>query len=382
MLLPLALVWVVAWLLTTKNLQRSVHLAIAGVGAFSLAAFFTLPVLLERDLVHLETARSGFYYYADHFPTMGQLFLNRTTRDPVSGLPDMAASFQIGWLHWGVAAVAMLMAPLMWRSNRVAFWAVVVCIAFLWVAVFLMHSRSDFVWQTFSILQWQQFPVRFLCLTIFVSSFLAGAMLLPVKQRPYLRLLLSLALIGAVIGLNQQYFHTRERLPVWGQFVGVEWAYGTRSDLVGGLQPESATALPSEPAPAKVQVIGGDANITSVDQGSASLVFAAESTEGARLLASVTDFPRWRVRLDGKVIPHDHANELAAITFNLPPGSHSVELRLEDTAVRTLANYWSFAAWTLLFLGAGVLGARAVWSRFANPGRRSGVRTPDIRTSV
>ena len=84
---------------------------------------------------------------------------------------------------------------------------------------------------------------------------------------------------------------------------------------------------------------------------------------------------------DGKVIPHDHPNDLAAISFDLPPGSHSVELRLEDTAGRTLANYWSLTAWTLLFLGAGVLEARAVWSRFANTGRRSGVRTPDIRAS-
>jgi len=237
-------------------------------------------------------------------------------------------------------------------------------LGFFAASVFVMLSRSGFLWRDFTLLQWQLFPFRFLGLTIFTSSFLAGAGLLLVKQRPWLGVLLSITLIAAVIGLNQEFFRAGQR--EFGQFSGAIWAIGPRTDVWVLTQPESATVVPTEPAPAKVLVFAGDADITDVDPGSSKLVFAATSTGGARLQASVTDFPHWRVRLDGKTIPHDHANELAAISFDIPPGPHNVELRLEDTKVRTLANYWSLTAWVLWIAAVGGLVGRAGWSAYAN----------------
>jgi len=366
MLLPLALVWSLVFLFATRNWHRSIHLAVAGIGALSLAAFFILPLLLERDLVHLERSTTGYYNYVDHFPRLRQLFLSRFWGfgDSRWGDGDQM-SFQIGWLHWGVTLVSLLMAPLLWRRHRTAFYAAAVCFVFFWATVFLMHPRSDFLWRNLSVLESLIFPWRLLALTILTSSFLAGASLLLLKRRPYLQLVVSVVLIGTVIGLNQEFFHPGSRWPAWGNFSGVEWANTFYTDAWPIVQPEYATALPPETGPPpKVQVLGGDADITDVGHGSSSLVFAATSTGGARLRASVTDFPNWRVRLDGKTIPHDHANELAAISFDVPPGSHSVELRLDNTTVRTVANYWSLAAWVILIVTSGALLAGAVWTAF------------------
>src|SRR6266542_839372 len=113
MLFPLALVWVGAFLVVTRKWQRLVPLAVAGVVAFSLAAFFTLPALLERDLVHLERAKGGYYAYAAHFPTLEQLFLDRFWGYGISVPgPGDGLSFQIGRLHWGLSAAFLLIAPL------------------------------------------------------------------------------------------------------------------------------------------------------------------------------------------------------------------------------------------------------------------------------
>lgn len=367
---PVAVVWAAVFLLTTRQWPRLAHLAIAGVAGFSLAAFFTLPALLEQDLTHVEEVKTGFFYYGSHFPTIKQLFLDRFWGygDSRPGDGDLM-SFQIGWLHWGLTAVSVLIAPFLWRRSRAAFLAVVVLAAFFWGSVFAMHPRSDFLWQTFSWLQWQQFPWRFLALAIFTSSFLAGAIVLLASQRWYLPLLLSIVLIGAVIVMNQGFFHFGTRVfSVPGeQFPGAGWAFETQSSL-DYLRPADAAALPPEatPAPALVQVVGGDADITEVRQGSASLAFAAESTSGARLRTSVVDFPNWRVKVDGKTIPHDHADDLAAISFYLPPGAHQVKLSFEDTALRTFSNYLSLVAWALFIVSAAALAGKAARSALVN----------------
>ncbi|MFV2038985.1 MAG: FG-GAP-like repeat-containing protein, partial [Acidimicrobiales bacterium] len=156
---------------------------------------------------------SGYFYYADHFPTMEQLFISRFWGYGLSlAGDDDGISFQIGWLHWGVVGVAILMAPFLWRRSRAGFLTVAVMVAFFWVSVLMMQSGSGFLWRTFDTLQWQQFPWRFLSLVIFTASFLAGAIVLPAKGRPYVSLLLSVVLIGAVIGLNQEYFRFGQRI--------------------------------------------------------------------------------------------------------------------------------------------------------------------------
>ena len=366
-LFPLAVVWVVAFLLMSRQWERLAHLTIAAGGGFGMAAYFTLPALLEQDFVQIEAVKTGFFYYANHFPTMEQLFLTRFWGygDSRVGDGDLM-SFQIGWLHWGLTAVSILIAPFLWRMSRTAFLAVVVIVAFFWGSVFMMHPRSDFLWQTFTWLQWLQFPWRFLSLTIFTSSFLAGAILLLANKRPYLRLLLSIALIGAVIGFNQEFFHFGQRIYGGDEAFFVGDPRGYQIEAPSYTHPAYAAVQPSQPAAAEVQVLGGDADITQVARGSASLAFAVRSTSGARLRTSVVYFPNWRVKVDGKTIPHDHANELAAISFYVPQGSHDVKLSLEDTALRTFSNYLSLAAWALFTIGAAALAGRPAWSALAN----------------
>jgi 6-pyruvoyl-tetrahydropterin synthase related domain len=374
MLIPLALAWSAAFIIASKDWQKVIHLAIAEVVALSLAAFFVMPLLLERDLVHSERATSGYYEYADHFPRLKQLFLSRFWGYWDSRIGDGdGMSFQIGWLHWAIAFGSLLIAPFLWRRNRTAFYAAAVCFACFWLTVFLMHPRSDFLWRNFGALEALIFPWRLLALTILTSSFLAGAAVLIAKRQRYLQVTLAIALIAAVIGLNQEFFSPGSRWPAWGQFAGAEWANEIYTDAWTITQPDYAAVVPEgTEAPPKVQVLAGDAEITGLESGSSSLVFAANTAGGARLRTAISDFPHWRVKLDGQTIPHDHDNEFAAITFHVPPGSHELHLRLEDTTVRKFANYWSLAAWVLFFSAAAALLANGVWSSHASTKRDAG----------
>ena len=70
------------------------------------------------------------------------------------------------------------------------------------------------------------------------------------------------------------------------------------------------------------------------------------------VVASVFDYPNWRVYVDGERVDHVAGISHGQIVFGVPPGTHRVELRLEDTGVRRLGNLLSLASWSALALTA------------------------------
>jgi hypothetical protein len=64
-------------------------------------------------------------------------------------------------------------------------------------------------------------------------------------------------------------------------------------------------------------------------------------------------FPGWRGYLSGEPLELKAPSPLGAITFDVPPGDHAIELRFEATPVRRVSSYLGLAA--ALALGALVL---------------------------
>lgn len=358
-LLPVSLAWAAVFVLVKRRWASVAGLAVAGGLALLLAAFFTLPALLEQELTHLDEVRKDYYNYANHFPRLRQLFLERFWGFDGSMAGDGdGMSFQIGWLHSGAVAAFLPVAALIGRRRPALLAAIAVMFVAFWSSVFLMNHRSDFVWRTLTVLQWQQFPWRFLALAIFSSSFLAGVIVM-LARRPILRVVLAASLIVAVLTLNQEFFRLN-RMPAANdeQYLSGYW---TLLDYL----PAAASEVPVAPVPAKVEALDGDATISDLREGSDTLTFRAESQEGARLRIAISDFAGWAVAVDGKTVDHSHTGGPGAITFVAPPGEHRVELRLGDTFVRRLSNYLSLFAWLTLVAVLLAWLARAVFRRVA-----------------
>ena len=373
MFIPMAVAWALVWLVRSRRLERGALLALSTGWGFALAAFFTLPALFEIELTHADLLKTGYqnssWYYRDHFVEWRQLFFTRFWGFGGSVLgPADQMSFQIGYLHWGITLASLVVAPIAWRRNRAAFWAIVLVFAFFSLSVFMTHEKSNFVWQTVSSLQWLQFPWRFLALTILASSFLAGALFLVVRGKAILSLVLFAVLAGAVIGANQEFFRTDQKLYLSDK----DRFSGYFFDILLTSGPSVIDYLPataSEPTafpPAEVEVVGGEAALANVEKKSATMSLVADSSAGATLRASIFDFPNWRVRVDGKTVTHNHDNKLGLITFDVPPGKHEVYLKLEDTAIRTFSNDLSLVAWLAFVAAAATLStmeARRLTSR-------------------
>ena len=74
--IPTYMIWLFFWLIKFKSVSSFKYLFVSAPWALGLAAFFTLPVLVEQKYAHLETLVIGYFNYLAHFLDFRQMFIN------------------------------------------------------------------------------------------------------------------------------------------------------------------------------------------------------------------------------------------------------------------------------------------------------------------
>ncbi len=358
---PIMTVWALILIWRFKKFASIRGLIFGGFWALGLASFFTLPVLVEGKLVHLETLFIGYFNYLAHFIDLKQMFTSTfwgyggSIWGPDDGMP-----FMIGYLHTGAIVISLTVALALLRKEITKSIILVFMAAVFFSAAFLMHPKSNFIWEKVTILQNLQFPWRILSIVIIVSSFVAGSVV-TFKTRESIKVALALVLIFAIAALYQPYFKIEKPISLTDQekLSGTLWNLQRTAGIFDYL-PKSAKLPPGSPAPDLPRVLRGEANISDYQAGSNWLSFKVESTSSATLRLPIIYFPQWKVYVDNREQAFDidnreqHSidrfgtkdltNELGQPTFEVGSGSHKVFAKLYNTPIRTISNLISLAS--------------------------------------
>lgn len=353
---PFFAIWCGMWLLHSKNWRRVLHLAVSGAWSFGLAAFFTLPVLLEKDVVQTDSLVVGYYEYTAHFVSISQLLFSRFWGygPSVWMTQDDRMSFQIGWFHWILPLIAgAILAFRFILKKKVN--KVMMATAFMllvgWFAAFLTHPRSTLIWQQFDPYQFVQFPWRFLTMVIFGFSFVTGYLMfiLP-KGIRYIAGTLAVILI-LVYGWN--YF-----LPEYGKlgpltdeekFTGAAWELQQTAGIYDYL-PNTAKTAPKAPMKNLAEFMEGTGEIIESEQGTDWVRFVYNTNEDSVLRIGLLEFPEWEVLVSGNELEEyvPETEEWGRVYIDVPAGTHEVNIQLKDTPPRTLGNLVSVGSWLIL----------------------------------
>ncbi|KKS45088.1 MAG: hypothetical protein UV10_C0034G0003 [Candidatus Azambacteria bacterium GW2011_GWA1_42_19] len=185
MIAPFLAIW------TLKKLKAIPGLIAAGLTIFLLSAFYLLPVVFESSQVTLTQTTQDYYSYQLHWTTLKQLFVSNFWGYGGSTWgPNDTLSFSVGYLQW---ILPLLLMPFLFRNKK---FVLPVVLGFM--AVFLTHGKSEFIWKLIPPMSYIQFPWRFLTVSTFFLSLACGAVSLVVPRRfiPLLLLLLLLLNIG------------------------------------------------------------------------------------------------------------------------------------------------------------------------------------------
>ena len=310
----------------------------------ALSSFYLIPMLLEKNLVHVDTTTYGYFGYTEHFKGFRKLFLERewgygSSIREIPGAEKEKISFQIGWVHLLGWLLALISAKLIWRKNKLVTYLVLICTSLTLFAIFMIHPRSEFIWKTIQPLKYLQFPWRFMMMVIFFISFMAGSifLILPGSRKKYL---MWAGLIFAVVAFNFTYFRPEKFLNVDDQQLlsGENWDRQIKRSIFDYL-PIYAKQPPAELAKERYEILTGDSRIFDFEQGSNWLKFKTETRSHTIIRLSQYFFPDWKILVDGKEVQIDYKSSgLGLMTIILGQGNHIVEARLFDTPVRSLAN--------------------------------------------
>lgn len=357
---PFYLVWCLAWVVVGKKVSRTIPLMFSGLTSFGLAAFFTLPAVFEQSYVQVNTLVTGYYEYNAHFVSLRQLLISRFWGyGPSVWLEDDRMAFSIGHLHWimaiGVGIAAIIFVA---RTRKLKGWMLgtLMAIGVGWLAAFMTHSRSIFIWQAIGPLSFVQFPWRFLTLVIFSFSFAAGAVFAFITPR--LRRLAFVVLAIAVVLLNWEFFR-----PEYGKmgpltdaqkFSGAAWELQQTAGIYDYL-PSDAKEAPKEPRRALVEVVTGEVYLDNLVERSNVYTVDVDVRQPSTVKLGLFKFPNWRVFAGETEVSVyvPESEKWGRMYVDLPGGKYSLTIKLYDTPLRTIGNVISLVSWLIL---GGVVG--------------------------
>ena len=152
-----------SWLLLGAGYRQPAGLlrcAVAALLAALVTAAFWLPALADTNLVQIDKARTGYYYYGNHFLDWQALFaVHSPILDSRAGDP-LKPPVTFGAASWIAVAAGLVSLPFVVRAER-RIWGLA-GVLFALAMLIPTNSASEPLWERIPALSFLQFPYRFL----------------------------------------------------------------------------------------------------------------------------------------------------------------------------------------------------------------------------
>ena len=329
----------------------------------ALAAFFWLPVMLERDAVNLTTliGANDNYDFRTHFVGLGELLA--FSRQPDWGATQSPFLFNLGVAQWlgGLLGVVMLALGGVRQRRQVLFFALAAA-----AVIFLITPLARPIWEAIPFLPYFQFPWRLLGAAAVLLAVLGAAGVeglaasLPGRT--------ATLIYTAAIAIPMLIALPLSQPAPWAPFGEVNTLRMSQIENSGRWLGTTSTAdyvpvtvemLP----PRRLQMVDAIAEGRPPDR-----VNHEAMPDGATVVAEVVtllrtrylvtapkqfrlrlyqfDFPGWQVTIDGQPAVTELAKPEGTIVILVPQGEHVVEVAFGSTPARTVA--WAISGAALL----------------------------------
>jgi 4-amino-4-deoxy-L-arabinose transferase-like glycosyltransferase len=328
-----------------------------GLG-LGLSAWFWFPALMEKDWVKTWRLLAGYLNYQNHFVYVYQLVYSKWGYGLSVPGPDKGMSFRLGLVQLaGVATAGGLIArkKLLVGGNARHYWFLLWAAA---AAAFMTCGESIFIWRNLRLLQYAEFPWRFLLVAAFALAVCFGFLgpwiesLRESARRPVFRaIVVALLLTGFLIAQAGGFLDVSDSTYAPARIAADGIAVSTANEY----EPAWVKETPAAPAQNKLQLLGGSARITSQSLSPLSYVARVQADTETWLRLNVSWYPAWKTTVDGRPVMPDYNNPHGVMDFLLEPGSHEVSVVLSRTAPAFIGALLAMLALALLLVLAAAL---------------------------
>ena len=308
-----------------------------------LSAFFWLPAMLERSLVHSDRllVPPDFVYWTNFIAWRELLswplalrpdWLNPAPPRALGAVPVLLALPALAWLRPGRRPA---------QRRQVIFFG-----GALLVYALLMTAVSKPIWDRVPLMAYIQFPWRLLgpaalCLALLLAAAVDG---LPRLWRGRAALgMIAVLVLTALFWFHPRYCPGLEQPTVADiqLFERLTGLIGTTAK--GEYLPRTVSTFPAEAAEALFTASGLPVGAEIISQSSRGTdhTVVLEAAFPGTVTANIFYYPGWRVWVNGQAVPVTPSPEYGLMTFPVGNGRQEIVIRFGETALRLAANLLS-----------------------------------------
>ncbi|MEN8252818.1 MAG: glycosyltransferase family 39 protein [Patescibacteria group bacterium] len=365
MFVPVSLIFAVFYALYTgainwkkKRLVNSVFKIISAyLLSIGLTAFYLFPAFLEKDFTKISSILEGYFHYSHHFLYIRQFLIPSWGYGGSAWGPDDGISFFLGYGQLLALIISVLVLIQIFakkiRSKKeiVSFFKnhsiyIFFGLAFIF-SLYLSLLKSQWIWNNLLLINFIQFPWRWLTVAILFLSLINAYAVTLIKSKVR-RYLFSFILIFVLL-LNGRYFSFDESKKD-------SWEIACVSEEC--IREKMSPILPDyiyinqEPdiEPVKVGEITDHDTEILVNRGHEKL-FRVRSEFDEKININIAAYPGWKVEIDGEGVDWETplCQGFGNIIVEVPAGDHQVGVYFGYTPVRFWSDIISFLS-LLIFL--------------------------------
>lgn len=327
---PLLFLYALLAVASTRQWKKLWALIVSLSIAFALTAFYTLPLMFERQFVQLWVMAAGKFNVLNNFLTLSELISLLFV--PLSWWTLALASFGITINYQG-------------RIAQPTFAILCFFIAWLFMLLFLVTPASKVVWGSVELLKWFQFPWRLLSPAGFIICFLSGAIVyLPSENIKRMLMygfvllavvtlipLLSIALRGTSASIPDEALNPVQIRKPW-----------LSATVLSEYLPIWVKEKPASPVEDRLTPSRPDIEIQKIEESAHRYAYKITTAGETLFTANLFYFPGWKVYVNNEELK-PRISRQGLMQFSLPKGQFRVELKFENTPIRILGNSLSLA---------------------------------------
>jgi hypothetical protein len=334
--------------MSVRSFVPLVRGGLALAGGLALSAAFWIPALLEKDFVKTELLRHDFLKWTDHIISPYQLIWGWWGFGYSVPGPNDGMSFSIGLPHILLALAGLSVFRWKKRHER-SDYLLLAMLALLFAL--LATEWSAPIWAHVTTLQYMAYPWR----TLFLPALLLPLLALPAFEHFGSRFTIAALVVVLMANLSHTQpkgFLTFDDEYYYPASIARE---GINTTTREEYEPKWVTERPYRSV---LPVWSDDSKVSILRSvsGTRSQELDLSLDRPAHLVDSIFFYPGWAAIVDGHQVPIHVAPVTGLITFDLPAGTHHVELKLSATLIRSFA--WAVSLATAVL--AGVLVAFAL----------------------
>lgn len=361
---------------SSNKLNYVKALLFAGVIAFGVSAFFSLPLFFEKGYTLVDTLNtSNLYDFHLHFVIPTQLWFSPWGYGgSVSGLAD-GMSYQLGkaFIAGLIGALILGGGVLLFRKKKISEqWLIVSALTTLGTLI-MATAYSSLIWENLPFIPYVQFPWRLLGFTnIFIAVTIALGLSLATtlfsKRIPILSRSRILVMGSIILALALTYQYGK-------LFVPQEMRALTDKEMTSGnkiLWDVSSTSFEFAPRGLSLSKTPPYGNLTppikesdlpypeiiareveytvAANTPTLQKFIVTNSGETKKISFGTFNFPGWHAQINNEPVEITSDNPLQLMEVEIPEGDSTITLSFTDTPIRAIGNTITLTTWTLIVL--------------------------------